>query len=64
MPYYTSTSRGLPNNLDAKRNHPIEITQGMDEEQKKWVIKFWCSNFWPKGQKYITDKQIKSKKML
>ena len=30
--FYMGTSRGLPYNLHAKRNHPIEITQGMDED--------------------------------
>ena len=34
----------------------------MDEEQKNWVITFWCGNFWPKGQKYMTAKQKKYKK--
>ena len=32
--------------------------------KKNWVIKFWCGNFWPKGQKYMTAKQKKIQKKI
>ena len=32
--HYSCTSHGFTYNLHVKWNHPIEITQGMDEDQK------------------------------